>query len=193
MARLGLIHTVLPGPAVDGLDGLAGEGEAAWGQTVAAAALNKQAARRKARCTGITKDSVGLRTRWCQSNDLALLVGVLGDANKVKRSMFPKEISTISEYLDGSSPRNRNLETDATSAKTAPVKSTASSSEASIDTTIRLSPKVVIRPRRSTNEAWVAEANSIDIKAEAFFQAWISARPSLSAVEFIALFNSAIE
>ena len=116
-----------------------------------------------------------------------------GDANKVKRSMFPKEISTISEYLDGSSPRNRSLETDATSAKTAPVKSTASSSEASIDTTIRLSPKVVIRPRRSTNEAWVAEANSIDIKAEAFFQAWISARPSLSAVEFIALFNSAIE
>jgi hypothetical protein len=51
----------------------------------------------------------------------------------------------------------------------------------------------VIRPRRSTNEEWVAEANSIDIKAEAFFQAWISARPSLSAAEFIALFNSAIK
>jgi hypothetical protein len=107
--------------------------------------------------------------------------------------MFPKEISTISEYLDGSSPRNRSLEADATSAKTAPVKSTASSSEASIDTTIRLSSKVVIRPRRSTNEEWVAEANSIDIKAEAFFQAWISARPSLSAADFIALFNSAIK
>jgi len=75
-----------------------------------------------------------------------------GDANKVNRSRFPKEISTISEYLDGSSPRNRSLEADAPSAKTAPVKSTASSSDASMDSTIRFSSKVVIRPCRLTNE-----------------------------------------
>ena len=131
-----------------------------------------------------------------------------------KRSIFLRDISTVSACLSGSSPIALNRGLDPTLPKRAPISSTSislgesadalpclplrsvaevpplTSLETNPDTTIRLSSKVVIRPRPLTNESLLAESNCTSTSEQAFFQAWINARPSLSLSEFVTLYNS---
>jgi len=135
-------------------------------------------------------------------------------AASVRRSMFPRDISTVSAYLSGSSPISLNRAFDPTLPKHTPVSSTSISlgesvdaipclplrsvreapplttSRANPDRIIRLSSKVVIRPRPLTNEFRMAESTCTSTSEQAFFQAWINARPSLSLSEFITVYNS---
>jgi hypothetical protein len=111
---------------------------------------------------------------------------VLGrGADMIRRSIFGNDNSTSSLYRSGSRAILWKSSLVPTLTNRAPGKAASNWTPFPIDREIRLSSNAVIRPIALTNESLAADENETDIRTEAFFQAWINARPSLSLLGFI--------